>query len=60
VEPLLEVLGRTSMKAGVRASAAAALGILMDARDKDPLFEVDTATNPYALTAASRALVVPY
>jgi HEAT repeat protein len=60
VEPLLEVLENSSLKPTIRASAASALGILADDRSNDPLFEIDAATNPFALTAASRALVLVY
>jgi len=60
VDPLLEVLDRSSAKGDTRAAAASALGILADTRDEDPLFRIDTATNPYCLTSASRELVVVY
>jgi len=60
VEPLLKVLLDTSGKHTMRESAAAALGILVDDRTNDPMFEIDAHTNPYGLTIAGRALVVVY
>jgi len=61
LEPLLEALKDGANKHTVRASAAAALGILADPRDgTDPLFEIDAHTNPYALTTASREVVLAY
>ncbi|MHC4669452.1 MAG: hypothetical protein ACYTFD_13700, partial [Planctomycetota bacterium] len=54
IQPLLELLRDASRKHTVRASAAAALGILVDVRARDPLFEIDAHTNPYGLTLASR------
>ena len=60
IDPLLEVLLNTSLKHTMRESAAAALGILVDDRARDPLFEIDAFTNPYGLTLAGRALVLVY
>ena len=47
-------------RATMRISAASALGILVDERDVDPLFEIDAHTNPYGLTSAGRTLVAVY
>jgi HEAT repeat protein len=60
VEPLLEIVEDKSLKPTIRKSAIIALGILLDDRDTDVLFEIDAHTNPYALTPASRSLVLPY
>ena len=60
VDPLLKVLLDKRGKHTMRESAAAALGILVDDRAHDPLFEIDAHTNPYGLTIAGRALVVVY
>jgi HEAT repeat protein len=60
IEPLLELLEDRSKKHTMRESAAAALGVLVDDRERDPLFEIDAHTNPFALTAASRELVRVY
>jgi HEAT repeat protein len=60
IEPLLELLEDKSKKHTMRESAATALGVLVDDRDRDPLFEIDAHTNPFALTAASRELVQVY
>ena len=60
IEPLLAVLADASNKHTIRASAASALGILVDDRACDPLFQIDASTNPYALTTASRELVLVY
>lgn len=60
VEPLLEVLENSRYKHTLRESAAAALGILVDERKVDPLFEIDAHTNPFGLTTAARALVAIY
>ncbi len=60
VEPLLELLRDESRKHTVRESAAAALGILVQERTCDPLFEIDAYCNPYGLTAGGRELVLVY
>ena len=60
IDPLLDVLSDGSRKHTMRESAAAALGILVDDRAHDPLFEIDAFTNPYGLTVAGRALVLVY
>jgi HEAT repeat protein len=60
VEPLLEIVEDQSLKPSIRRSAIVALGILLDDRETDILFDIDAHTNPYALTPASRALVLPY
>jgi len=61
LEPLLAVMKNGAVKHTVRASAASALGILADPREgTDPLFEIDAHTNPYALTSASREVVLVY
>lgn len=60
VEPLIALLANGAKKHTQRASAASALGILAGERDHDPLFEIDAFTNPYALTAATRAVVLVY
>jgi len=60
VEPLLALLKDESRKHTVRESAAAALGILVEDRQRDPLFEVDAFCNPYGLTPGGRELVLVY
>jgi HEAT repeat protein len=60
VEPLLALLKDESRKHTVRESAAAALGILVEGRPCDPLFEIDAFCNPYGLTPGGRALVLVY
>lgn len=60
VAPLLEVLKDGSLKPDVRESAAEALGVLLDPREVDPLFELDAACNPYGLTDATRELIRIY
>jgi len=60
IDSLIDVLRNTSLKHTMRESAASALGILVDDRAHDPLFELDAHTNPYCLTTASRALVLVY
>ena len=60
IDPLLDVLSDQSLKHTMRESAAAALGILVDDRTHDPLFEIDAFTNPYGLTVAGRAFVLVY
>lgn len=60
VRPLLGVLADGSLDPSIRASAATALGILVDPRAEDPLFEIDAVTNPYGLTIATRELVRVY
>ena len=60
VEPLLALLRDGSKKHTVRESAAAALGILVADRVRDPLFEIDTFSNPYGLTPGGRELVLVY
>ena len=60
VDPLLELVEDGSLKPTIRRAAIIALGILLDDRETDILFEIDAHTNPYALTPASRALVLPY
>ena len=60
VDPLLKVLLNKNAKHTMRESAASALGILVDDRTDDPLFEIDAHTNAYGLTVAGRALVVVY
>jgi len=60
VAPLLAVLRESHYGPERRAAAAAALGLLVDDRDSDPLFEIDTCTNAYALTQAVRPIVKVY
>ena len=60
IDPLIGVLQGRHRKHTMRESAAAALGILVDDREHDPLFEIDAYTNPYGLTIAGRALVLVY
>ena len=60
IDPLVDVLQNSSLKHTMRESAASALGILVDTREHDPLFELDAHTNPYCLTTAGRALVLVY
>lgn len=60
VRPLLEILLDPTLKHSIRESAAAALGILADPRKVDPLFEIDSCSNPYGLTEATRELVRVY
>jgi hypothetical protein len=60
VEPLLALLADGSKKHTMRESAASALGILVGGRARDPLFEIDTFSNPYGLTPGSRELVLVY
>ena len=60
VKPLLQVLQDSRAKHTLRESAAAALGILVDEREVDPLFEIDAHTSPYSLTTAARTLVAVY
>jgi len=60
IGPLVEVLADPAQKTRIRESAAAALGVLVDPRDIDPLFEFDALVDPYALTAATRALFLVY
>jgi HEAT repeat protein len=60
IDPLLKVLEGKKNKHTMRESAASALGILVDDREHDPLFEIDAHTNPYGLTIAGRALVLVY
>jgi HEAT repeat protein len=60
VEPLLAVLRESRHEPARRVAAAEALGLLVDERDSDPLFEIDTCTNPYALTQALRPIVTVY
>ncbi|MHC4818221.1 MAG: HEAT repeat domain-containing protein, partial [Planctomycetota bacterium] len=60
VEPLLALLKDESKKHTVRESAAAALGILVENRSCDPLFEIDAFCNPYGLTPGGRELVLVY
>jgi len=60
VDPLIKVLLNKHAKHTMRESAASALGILVDDRTNDPLFEIDAHTNPYGLTIAGRALVIVY
>jgi hypothetical protein len=60
IDPLLETLADRRTKFTIRESAAAALGILVDPRENDPLFEIDALSNPYALTVATRELVRVY
>ena len=54
---LLEVLRDPGKKHTIRRSAASALGILADTREKDLLFEIDACTNPYGFILATRELV---
>jgi len=60
IDPLIEVLQAKHHKHTMRESAAEALGILVDDREPDPLFEIDAYTNPFGLTTAARALVLVY
>jgi len=60
VDPLLEVLSSKRHKHTMKESAASALGILVDDRKIDPLFEIDAYTNAYGLTAPGRNLVLTY
>jgi HEAT repeat protein len=60
IEPLLELLKTPSTRPTVLASAATVVGILLDPRERDPLFEIDACCNPYALTPATRELVRLY
>ncbi|MHC4958681.1 MAG: HEAT repeat domain-containing protein [Planctomycetota bacterium] len=60
IDPLIALLQDKAMKHTIRESAAAALGILVMEHDRDPMFEVDAHTNPFALTAATRELVLLY
>jgi len=60
IEPLIALLADKAAKHTIRASAAAALGILAMDRDHDPMFELDAHSNPFALTAATRQLVLLY
>ena len=60
IDPLLKVLEGKKNKHTMRESAASALGILVDDREHDPLFEIDAHTNPYGLTIAGRAHVLVY
>ena len=60
IEPLLELLRDPAAKPTVRSSAATVLGILLDPRERDPLFEIDACCNPYGLTRATRELVRVY
>lgn len=60
IGPLIELLQDRSRKHTVRESAAAALGILVMENDHDPMFEIDAHCNPFALTVATRELVLLY
>ncbi|MHC4408680.1 MAG: HEAT repeat domain-containing protein, partial [Planctomycetota bacterium] len=60
IDSLIEVLQAKHRKHTMRESAAEALGILVDDREPDPLFEIDAYTNPFGLTTAARALVLVY
>ena len=60
IEPLLKVVKDSTLKPAVRESAAEALGVLLDPREVDPLFELDATCNPYGLTDATRELIRIY
>ena len=60
IDPLLEVLADRRLDPAIRGSAATALGILLDPRTRDPLFEIDAYASPYGLTYATRELVRIY
>ena len=60
IEPLMKIVANTDMNPTMRESAAAALGILCDPRETDPMFEIDASVNPYGLTSATRELVRIY
>jgi HEAT repeat protein len=60
IEPLLKIVANSDMNPTMRESAAAALGILCDPRETDPMFEIDASVNPYGLTSATRELVRIY
>ncbi len=60
IPSLLDVLSDKTLKHTMRESAASALGILVDDRKNDPLFEIDAHTNPYGLTNPGRNLVIVY
>jgi HEAT repeat protein len=57
IDPLIETLKTRSLKHTIRESAAAAMGILVDPRERDPLFTIDASVNVYGLTDATRELV---
>jgi HEAT repeat protein len=60
VDPLIALLQDESRKHTMRESAAAALGILVRERARDPMFEIDAFSNPYGLTPGGRELVLVY
>ena len=60
IDPLLEIVNDRKIDHAIRSSAAGALGILLDPRARDPLFEIDAYANPYGLTVATRELVRIY
>jgi len=57
IGPLADVVTDPGRRVKVRQSAAAALGVLVDPRATDPMFEYDALVNPYALTTATRELM---
>jgi HEAT repeat protein len=60
VPKLLSLLESRNTRRRTRESAANALGILFDPRERDPLFMIDAYANPYGLTHATRELVRVY
>lgn len=60
IEPLLRLLEDRATDRRIRESAATTLGILLDPRERDPLFEIDAYASPYGLTYATRELVRIY
>jgi hypothetical protein len=60
IDPLLAILENGTKDYKTRESAASALGIILDPRERDPLFEIDAYASPFGLTKATRELVRVY
>ena len=60
VDPLLEILNDEQQQTIVREFAAVALGLMGDARERDPLFAVDAWFNYLATTRATNEFIRLY
>jgi HEAT repeat protein len=60
IAPLVKILNDGKADDRVLECAANVLGILVDTRETDPLFEIDSSVNLYGMTVVTRNMVTPF